>query len=114
MALEPTSVVKEAIICEGVDEHNDPLGVKQLFPTETKKVTLFLRIAGAPQNTEVTLEWSLNGNILTRRLLILAGDQRLDIPIFPAKAEYLAPGNYAVQIKEGDRVVGRKVFTIQQ
>ncbi|MFP3905219.1 MAG: hypothetical protein ACLFWB_13315 [Armatimonadota bacterium] len=114
MELDPTSVVKEAIVCEGVDEHNDPVGVKQLFPTETKKVTLFLRIAGAPQNTEVTLEWSRNGRTLTRRLLILAGDQRLDIPIFPARAEYLRPGRYAVEIKEGDRVVGRRIFTIAQ
>ncbi|MFO7948474.1 MAG: hypothetical protein R6V19_16850 [Armatimonadota bacterium] len=114
MELDPTSVVKEAIICEGVDEHNDPVGIKQLFPTETKKVTLFLRIAGAPQNTEVTLEWSRNDRVLTRRLLILAGDQRLDVPIFPARAEYLPSGNYAVEIKEGERVVGRRVFTIAE
>lgn len=113
MALDPTSVVKEAIICEGVDEHNDPVGVGETFSSQTDKIALVLRLEGAAPNTEITLEWTHDGDILARRILIVGGDQRLVTHIFPSKAQYLPSGNYAVEISEGDRLVGRRVFTIQ-
>ena len=113
MPLAPASVVKEASLCLGVDENNTPLGVSNTFPANTEKVGLFLRIAGAPANTEIKLEWSHEGKLARRHLLIATGDQKAITYIFPARAEFLQPGTYDVAIKQADQLVGRLVFTIQ-
>jgi len=105
--------VKDAVICQGVDENSIPIGAGNTFSANTEKVGLFLRIASALANTEIKLEWSRDGKVTRRDLLIATGDQKAITYIFPARAEYLQPGTYDVAIKQGGQLVGRLVFTIQ-
>ncbi len=113
MPLAANSVVKEAVLCQGVDEKNNPEGIANTFPADTVKIGLYLRITNAPANTEITLEWSRGERLLQRRLLLVSGSKRLITYIYAARAEHLRAGSYAVEIKENDRLVARLPFTIQ-
>ena len=113
MPLAANSVVKEAVLCQGVDEDNKPEGITNTFPADTVKVGLYLRMTDAPANTEITLEWSREERLLQRRILLVSGSRRLITYIYAARAAHLRAGSYAVEIKEDNRLVARLLFTIQ-
>ncbi len=113
MPLAANSVVKEAVLCQGVDEDNKPEGITNTFPADTVKIGLYLRMTNAPGNTEITLEWSRGERLLQRRLLLVSGSRRLITYIYAARAAHLRAGSYAVEIKEDDRLVARLPFVIQ-
>lgn len=74
---------------------------------------MFLRIEGAPANTEIKLEWSRAGKVVCRQLLMATGDQKAITYIFRERAEHLEPGAYSVTIEQSRQLVGRLLFTIQ-
>ena len=113
VSLSADSVVKQAVLCERVDEHNAPQGVTDTFPAGTKKVGLYLKITGAPANTEILLQWSRAGTIVRRQLLMVRGDKQLISYIYPGREPHLRAGNYAVEIQQNDRLVARLPFTIE-
>ena len=109
----PDSVVKQAVLCEGVDEHNVPQGVSNNFPAGTEKVGLYLAIQDAPANTEITVEWSRGDRLLRRRLMVVAGNEKFLTYAYAALQQSMQAGNYVVEIKEDGRLVARLPFTIQ-
>ncbi len=112
VSLSPDSIVKQAVVCKRVDEHNAPQGATDTFPAGTQKVGLYLKIKGAPANTEITMEWSRGGRLLRRQLLLATSDKELISYIYAAGQQSLKAGDYAVEIKENDQSVARLLFTI--
>jgi len=113
LPLVADSVIKEAMLCEGVDERNKPVGVGDQFGPQAKKVGLFLAFEAAPANTEIALEWYRDGEFIFRKILLVAGDQRVVTSLYSKRSPYLQAGNYALEILENDRLVARLPFSIQ-
>ena len=109
----PDSVVKQAVLCTGVDEHNVPQGVSNSFPAGTQKVALYVKIEDAPANAEITVEWSRDGRLLRRRLMVVAGNKQFISYVYASQQQSMQAGNYVVEIKENGRLVTRLPFTIQ-
>ncbi len=113
MPLAADSIVKEAVLCTGVDENNEPTGVLNDFPPDTKKVGLYLCIEDAPANSEVLLEWWRNGKKAKGKLLLVTGDHKLITYLMPARVAHLPAGSYWLEINEDDNLVARLVFTVR-
>ncbi|MCK4323091.1 MAG: hypothetical protein KAW89_01075 [Armatimonadetes bacterium] len=113
ISLAESSVVKEAVLCEGVDENNQPKGVTNCFPPGTAKLGLYLRIVDAPANTELILKWYRGQRLLDRRMVLVAGDRQLINCIYAARTESLRAGGYTVEISENGDLVARMPFTVQ-
>jgi len=113
ISLVESSVVKEAVLCEGVDENNQPEGVTNTFPPGTAKLGLYLRIVDAPANTELMLKWYRGQRLLDRRMVLVAGDRQLITYIYAASTESLRAGGYTVEILENGDLVARMPFTVQ-
>jgi hypothetical protein len=111
--LAATSVVKEAVICTGIDENRQPTGVTDSFPPQTGRVCLYLRIADAPADTMIRLEWSRNGELLRGFTIVVAGDHSAIVDVGPNRGEHLEAGQYAVDLKENGEAIGRVVFRIE-
>jgi len=113
ISLVESSVVKEAVLCKGVDENNQPKGVTSTFPPGTAKLGLYLRIVDAPANTELMLKWYRGQRLLDRRMVLVAGDRQLITYIYAASMESLRSGSYTVEILENGDLVARMLFTVQ-
>ncbi len=74
---------------------------------------MFLDFAGAPANTEISLEWHRGGKIILRQLLLVSGDRQVITFVYPERLRYLRGGSYAVEILENDRLVSRLRFAVQ-
>ncbi len=106
------SVLEQAIICTGLSDRGKPLNVKDVYPTETEKLALYLQIGDAPPNTELELKWQRDGKVIARSLLLVAGDKKSLSYLYSKNRETLWAGEYAVEIEEDDRLVARLVFRV--
>ena len=54
--------IEKAVICKGVDQRV-PLGIGNVFSSDTGELFCFTKVTGAAQNTMVTHKWFLNGDL---------------------------------------------------
>ena len=113
ISLAESSVVKEVVLCEGVDENNQPEGVTNTFPPGTAKLGLYLRIVDAPANTELMLKWYRGQRLLQRRMVLVGGNRQLINYIYAVRTESLRAGGYMVEILQNGDLVARMLFTVQ-
>lgn len=54
--------IEKAVICKGVDQRV-PLGIGNVFSSDTGELFCFTKVTGAAHNTTVTHKWFLNGDL---------------------------------------------------
>lgn len=112
MPLLTDSAVRQATVCQGVDEEGALVGCLEIFPAGTEKVSLYLEIVGARPNSEVQVTWYLDGKIIGRELVLVSGDRRLLSYLYAQGRQDLWAGAYAVELRENGALVGRLVFRV--
>ncbi len=112
MPLAEDSAVKQAIVCLGFDDRSALRGVQERFPSGTEKVALYMQIEGASPNSEIQMTWQRDGRIIGRQLLLVSGDKKNLAYLYASGRDTLWDGNYAVDIKENGRLVGRVTFRV--
>lgn len=112
MPLLADSAVRQATVCQGVDEEGALVGCLEIFPAGTEKVSLYLEIVGARPNSEVQVTWYLDGKIIGRELVLVSGDRRLLSYLYAQGRQDLWAGAYAVELRENGALVGRLVFRV--
>ena len=53
---------EKAVMCKGVDQR-EPLGIGNIFASDSGKIYCFTKITGAARETMVTHKWYLNGDL---------------------------------------------------
>jgi hypothetical protein len=101
-----------AVLCRSVDAHNQPQGPATQFAGGLSRLGLYFEVKGAPENTELSVEWFRAGNRLARELVIVGGDEKAVIYISANRDQTLRPGPWQVCFYQDGQPVGRLDFTI--
>lgn len=105
------SFLRRPTLCTGVDDDGQPITFRGTLPEGAERVGVYLNFIDAPSDSELLLTWYRDGDVLTRRLLVVSGSRRTVNYIVPSRNGAFPSGTYWVEIAINDQLAGRLVFT---
>ncbi len=98
------SCLRKVAVGTSLDEDNKLVNVGEKFPVGTAQLVVLLQLTEAPDNTEVTVQLFHGNRLLLQRPILLSGNRKFAVTVYPRNAASFQSGEYRCQVKVNDQV----------
>ncbi|MFQ6133769.1 MAG: hypothetical protein ACE5R4_17135 [Armatimonadota bacterium] len=111
----PPPLITNVAVCEGVDDHEQPINPRRVFPPRAAAIYVRFDYTNAPLGERLTCQWSLEGEVISKATTtqeISATDGSGHFYLANPRREELPAGRYTVAILHRGRQVARADFEV--
>ena len=108
------ALVRQAVLCRGVDHNNHPVGIASDFPSSVRRICLYLRLDFGSTPHQVRIRWSRGSRQLTGRIVRASGHREMLNSLSAREGRAFSPGDYQVTVSIDDQPAATLDFTVRE
>ncbi len=105
-------MLRQAVLCQGLDGSNHPAGVSAMFPSTTKSVSLYIDMDLGGSERQLKIRWRRGEKSLSGRIVRASGKRQILNALTPKSGSSFRSGEYQVDIEIDDKPAATLKFLI--